>query len=57
MTVGFVVWLPGDLWFFLAQRQNRVGQFAPFEVVPALARLVQYSAANLFGGLPLYPMV
>ena len=22
MTVGFVVWLPGDLWFFLAQRQN-----------------------------------
>ena len=54
MTVGFVVWLPGDLWFFLAQRQNRVGQFAPFEVVPALARLVQYSAANLFGGLPLY---
>ncbi len=54
MTVGFVVWLPADLWFFLAQRQTRVGQFAPFEVVPMLAGLAQYSVANLFGGLPLY---
>jgi uncharacterized membrane protein len=54
MTVGFAGWLPADLWFFLAQRQTRVGQFAPFEAVPTLARLVQYSAANLFGGLPLY---
>ena len=54
MTVGFVVWLPADLWFFLAQRQTRVGQFAPFEALPTLARLAQYSAANLFGGLPLY---
>ncbi len=54
MTVGFLAWLPADLWFFLAQRQTRVGQFAPFEMVPTLARLAQYSAANLFGGLPLY---
>ena len=54
MTGGFLVWLPADLWFFLAQRQTRVGQFAPFEMVPTLARLTQYSAANLFGGLPLY---
>jgi hypothetical protein len=54
MTAGFVVWLPADLWFFLAQRQARVGQFAPFEVVPTVARLAQYSVANVFGGLPLY---
>ena len=40
------VWLPADLWFFLAQRQSRAGQFAPFEAGPTLARLAQYSAAN-----------
>ena len=34
MTMGFALWLPADLWFFLAQRQARVGQFAPFEVAP-----------------------
>jgi Dolichyl-phosphate-mannose-protein mannosyltransferase len=54
MTMGFALWLPADLWFFLVQRQTRVGQFAPFEAMPTLARLAQYSAANLFGGLPLY---
>ena len=51
---GFALWLPADLWFFLAQRQSRSGQFAPFEAVSAVARLAQYSAATLFGGLPLY---
>jgi hypothetical protein len=51
---GFAVWLPADLWFFLAQRQSRSGQFAPFEVISAVARLARYSAATLFGGLPLY---
>ena len=29
-------------------------QFAPFEAVSAVARLAQYAAATLFGGLPLY---
>ena len=51
---GFAVWLPADLWFFLAQRQSRAGQFPPFEAVSAVARLAQYTAATLFGGLPLY---
>ncbi len=51
---GFALWVPADLWFFLAQRQSRAGQFAPFEAVSAVARLARYSAATLFGGLPLY---
>ena len=51
---GFAVWLPADLWFFLAQRQSRTGQFAPFEAVAAVAHLAQFAAATLFGGLPLY---
>ena len=51
---GFALWVPADLWFFLAQRQSRSGQFAPFEAVSAVARLARYSAATLFGGLPLY---
>ena len=52
--VGFAIWLPADLWFFLAQRQSRAGQFPPFHMLPSLARLGQYLAANLFGGLPPY---
>jgi uncharacterized membrane protein len=51
---GFAVWLPADLWFFLAQRQSRLGQFTPFEPMSALALLGRYAAANVFGGLPLY---
>lgn len=54
MIIAFAIWLPADLWFFLAQRQSRNGQFAPFEPIAALTRLAQYSAATLFGGLPLY---
>jgi hypothetical protein len=54
VLVGFAIWLPADLWFFLAQRESRAGQFVRFEPVAALTRLAQYCAANLFGGLPLY---
>jgi hypothetical protein len=53
-TVGFVAFLPADLWFFLAQRDSRPGQFPAFSLLGSLPRLAQYSAANLFGGLPLY---
>jgi hypothetical protein len=53
-TAGFAAFLPADLWFFLAQRDSRPGQFAPFSLLGSLPRLGQYSAANLFGGLPLY---
>ena len=53
-TAGFVLFLPADLWFFLAQRDSRPGQFPPFSLIGSLPRLAQYTAANLFGGLPLY---
>ncbi len=52
--IGFAVWVPADLWFFLAQRDSRTGQFPPFSLTEALPRLAQYGAANLFGGLPVY---
>jgi hypothetical protein len=52
--VGFALWLPADLWFFLAQRQSRAGQFASFQPASAIGRLTQYAGATLFGGLPLY---
>ncbi len=52
--LGFAVILPLDLSFFLAQRGSRVGQFPPFRLLPSLARLGKYAAANVFGGLPLY---
>ena len=52
--IGFVCILPMDLFFFLAQRSSRVGQFPPFKLLPSLARLGKYASANVFGGLPLY---
>jgi hypothetical protein len=52
--LGFAVWLPADLWFFLAQRQSRLDQFAPFHAGSAAVQLARYFAANLLGGLPLY---
>lgn len=53
-TMGFGFWLQADLWFYLAQRDSRPGQFPPFSLIGSLPRLAQYAAANLFGGLPLY---
>ena len=52
--LGFAAILPLDLYFFLAQRGSRVGQFPPFRLLPSLGRLGKYAAANIFGGLPLY---
>lgn len=52
--VGFACILPLDLFFFLAQRGSRVGQFPPFRLLPSLVRLGKYASANVFGGLPLY---
>jgi hypothetical protein len=51
---GALPFLLADLWFFLAQRSSRTGQFLPFHLLDALPRLARYAAANLFGGLPLY---
>jgi 4-amino-4-deoxy-L-arabinose transferase-like glycosyltransferase len=52
--LGFAAVMPADLFFFIAQRDSRIGQFPPFHLVPAVARLGQYAAGNVFGGLPLY---
>jgi len=52
--VGFLLFLPGDFFFFLAQRDSRIGQFAPFATGPAVARLARDAAAAILGGLPLY---
>jgi hypothetical protein len=52
--IGFVLWLPADLWFYLAQRHSRAGQFAPFSAASAALRVARYFAANVLGGLPLY---
>lgn len=53
-ALGFAIWLPADLWFFLAQRNSRMGQFEPFSLVSGLVRLARYGTAAVFGGLPLY---
>ncbi len=52
--IGFAAILPLDLYFFAAQRGSRTGQFPPFHLLPSLVRLGKYTAANIFGGLPLY---
>jgi len=52
--LGFAIFIPLDLWFFLAQRGSRSGQFPPFALVPNLEVLGRYMAANVLGGLPLY---
>jgi hypothetical protein len=50
----FLLPLGGALYFYLAQKDSRTGQFDPFSPLPALLRLARFNAANLFGGLPLY---
>lgn len=52
--IGYAAALPAVLWFFLAQRNSRPGQFPSFHLAHAVAELVRYGAANLLGGLPLY---
>ncbi len=52
--LGVALFLAGDLFFFLAQKDSRAGQFPAFMLLPAILRLAQYGAAGLFGGLPLY---
>jgi hypothetical protein len=53
-VLGFAAFLPAGLWFFLAQRNSRDGQFPPFEPLRALVRLARNTAGSVFGGLPLY---
>ncbi len=44
----------GNGFFYIAQAGSRPDQFEPFSLLPALLRIAQFNAANLFGGLPLY---
>jgi hypothetical protein len=53
-VLGFAAFLPAALWFFLAQRNSRDGQFPPFQPLGALARLARSAGGSVFGGLPLY---
>ena len=51
---GFAAFLPADLYFFLAQRGTRGGQFPPFDLLQSLTLLARFGAGAVFGGLPLY---
>ena len=52
--LGFLVFLPADLWFFAAQHGTRIGQFPPFDMIHGVALLARFGAGAIFGGLPLY---
>jgi hypothetical protein len=51
---GFLIFIPGDLWWYLAQRDSRTGQFPPFSVGRSVARLAVRFSGDVLGGLPLY---
>jgi hypothetical protein len=51
---GFGVFVMADLFFFLAQRDSRPGQFPPFHLTDGLVTLGKFGAASVAGGLPLY---
>ncbi len=53
-AAGFMLFLPADLYFFLAQKASRIGQFTSFSWPRALGLLAKDSGAALFGGLPVY---
>jgi hypothetical protein len=52
--MGFLAFIPGDLWWFLAQRGTRVGQFPAVSLAASLARLAARFSGDILGGLPLY---
>lgn len=54
VTLGFIALLPADVWFLVAQHGSRIAQFEPFILASSAARLTRYTAAAVFGGLPLY---
>jgi 4-amino-4-deoxy-L-arabinose transferase-like glycosyltransferase len=54
VLLGFLVFIPADLWWFLAQRDSRQGQFPRFSLTQSLARLAVRFTGDILGGLPLY---
>ncbi|HTI84514.1 MAG TPA: glycosyltransferase family 39 protein [Acetobacteraceae bacterium] len=53
-ALGFLALLPADLWFYVAQHGSRIAQFEPFSLTSSASRLMRYTVAAVFGGLPLY---
>ena len=53
-VTGFAFWMPWIAYFFLPQRNSRIGQFKAFSPSHAMALLAKDSGAALFGGLPVY---
>jgi hypothetical protein len=51
---GFLIFIPADLWWFLAQRGSRMGQFPPFSLSQSMTRLAVRFSGSILGGLPLY---
>jgi hypothetical protein len=52
--LGFLVFIPADLWWYLGQRNSRQGQFPPFSLTGSLTRLAVRFSGDILGGLPLY---
>ncbi len=53
-ALGFSIFLPLLIFFFMAQHNARTGQFQAFSLPHALALLAKDSGATWFGGLPIY---
>ena len=53
-VTGFLLFIPADLWWFLAQRGSRLDQFPPFALTQSLTRLAVRFTGDILGGLPLY---
>jgi hypothetical protein len=54
LITGLLPFLIGDLFFFLAQRDSRLGQFPPFGWGRMAVALGHATGGALLGGLPLY---
>lgn len=53
-ALGATPFLVGDLFFFIAQRDSRIGQFPPFSADGMAKAVAHATGAALLGGLPLY---
>lgn len=51
---GAALFIPAGLWFFLAQKGTRKGQFMPFHLPHALVLLARDQAGAILGALPRY---
>jgi hypothetical protein len=53
-SLGLALFLPAELWFFLAQKGSRTAQFVAFSPIHAVGLLAKDFGAAMFGGLPVY---